>query len=152
MGGRRSLEPAGEGRPSVDHPPSVPRPEDPCADSPSLVPYTLAAESQPLRSVGCMTQRDPYFNTMPDRQPLLWAAAVRRTLERWEPLVARHALSGLQKNYKPGSVISARLTTKPPSWWPESHKPVSTEAAQLQVGILLGRTGCLSESADPELE
>ena len=33
---------------------------------------------------------------------------------------------------KRGSAISARLTTKPLSWWPESHKPVSTEAGQLQ--------------------
>jgi hypothetical protein len=48
-----------------------------------------------------MAQRDPYFDTMTERQPLVWAAAVRRQLERWEPLVALHTLTGLQKNQKP---------------------------------------------------
>jgi hypothetical protein len=48
-----------------------------------------------------MTQRDPYFDTMPERQPLVWAVAVRRQLERWEPRVARHTLSGIQKNQAP---------------------------------------------------
>jgi hypothetical protein len=38
---------------------------------------------------------------MPERQPLVWAAAVRRQLERWEPLVARHALSLVQKYLNP---------------------------------------------------
>jgi hypothetical protein len=48
-----------------------------------------------------MVQRDPYFDTMPERQPLVWASAVRRQLERWEPLVARHVLAGLQKHQSP---------------------------------------------------
>jgi len=48
-----------------------------------------------------MAQHDPYFETMIERQPLIWAAAVRRQLERWEPLVALHTLTDLQKNQKP---------------------------------------------------
>jgi putative transposase len=34
---------------------------------------------------------------------------------------------------KPDSAISVRLTTKPPSWWPDPYKPVSTEAGQLRL-------------------
>jgi len=48
-----------------------------------------------------MPQRDPYFDMMTERQPLIWATALRRQLERWEPLVALHTLAGLQKSQKP---------------------------------------------------
>jgi hypothetical protein len=50
-----------------------------------------------------MATRDPYFDDglMPERQALLWVAAVRRQLERWEPLVAKFTLVGLEPNLSP---------------------------------------------------
>ncbi len=50
-----------------------------------------------------MTTRDPYFDKgiMPERQTLLFGAAVRRQLGRWEPLVAKHTLMTLEPNLKP---------------------------------------------------
>ena len=50
--------------------------------------------------------RDPYFEgVMPERQALVWAAAVRRQLERWEPLVARHTLLLLEPTRSMPTVV-----------------------------------------------
>jgi hypothetical protein len=48
-----------------------------------------------------MAQRDPYFDNMAERQVVVWAFAVRRQLERWEPHVAKYTLMGLQRQQKP---------------------------------------------------
>ena len=45
--------------------------------------------------------RDPYFDSAPERQALVWAGAVRRQLGRWEPLVAKHLLTMMEPNMTP---------------------------------------------------
>jgi hypothetical protein len=59
-----------------------------------------------------MATRDPYFEgTMPERQALAWAAAVRRQLQRWELLVAKHTLMGLEPNLTPPPEFPTTMTT-----------------------------------------
>lgn len=53
--------------------------------------------------------RDPYFDALPERQALLWAAAVRRQLGRWEPLVAKHLLTTLEPSMIPAPPVATTM-------------------------------------------
>jgi len=59
-----------------------------------------------------MAARDPYFDDlMSERQALVWAAAARRQLARWEPLVAKHCLVLLEPQLDPPPAHPTAMTT-----------------------------------------
>lgn len=59
-----------------------------------------------------MRSADDYFHDpMPARQVLVWALAVRRQLERWEPLVAKHTLMMLEPNLHPRPQSRTKMST-----------------------------------------
>lgn len=61
------------------------------------------------------TGRDPYFNSIPERQALVWASAVRRQLGRWEPLVAKHLLTTIEPSMTPQP--EPRMTMTSEEYW-----------------------------------
>src|SRR5437868_1691407 len=58
-----------------------------------------------------MNATDPYFaSSMPPRQSLVWASAVRRQIGRWEPLVAKHTLMAIEPNLVPPPATRTTMT------------------------------------------